>query len=406
MLNFRRSLRAAAISSILAAAGSNAAFAQDQAPTTVGPPALKDFQLQGERTTPGQSERPPVAGPEITPAPAIPTVQLPRPTTTAPAPQRPTAATPPSVAPAPEGQPAARTPTRPTERPAPSAPQSQAAPSAGAVPEPAPSATLPQPGPAPAAPAPVPVPADPTSPAAPAAAAPSSGGNDWGWLWLAVPAAIGLIAFFALGRRRRQVRVRDTEIDYRTTAAETPRSVPPRAKPAAPAAPPVPRARLEIEFRADRAAATDTEARVHFDMVLRNVGDIEARNIRIDSRMFNASGESEIDGFLKGAIHEHSGSPHVTIEPGNTLELASMLSLPKSEVREIELQGRRVFVPVVAINVAYDWADGGKGRTSRSWLVGREAEQPSAKMGAFRLDLGPRIYRSVGQRPMRLANVA
>jgi len=27
-------------------------------------------------------------------------------------------------------------------------------------------------------------------------------------------------------------------------------------------------------------------------------------------------------------------------------------------------------------------------------------------MGAFRLDLGPRIYRSVGQRPTELANVA
>ena len=402
MLNFRRSLRAAALSSILAAAGSNAAFAQEQAPTTVGPPALKDFQLQGERTTPGQSDRPPVAGPEITPAPTIPTVQLPRPTTATPTPQRPATTTPRSVAPAPQGQPAVRAPAREIQRPAPSAPQPQAAPSVGAVPEPAPSATLPQQSPVPTAP----VAAIPAAPAAPAAAAPASDGNEWGWLWLAVPAAIGLIAFFALGRRRRQVRVRDSQVDYGTAAAETPRPVPPRAKPVAPAAPPVPRARLEIEFRADRAAATDTEARVHFDMVLRNVGDVEARNIRIDSRMFNASGESEIDGFLKGAIHEHSGSPHVTIEPGDTLELASMLSLPKSEVREIELQGRRVFVPVVAINVAYDWADGGKGRTSRSWLVGREAEQPSAKMGAFRLDLGPRIYRSVGQRPMRLANVA
>jgi hypothetical protein len=161
-----------------------------------------------------------------------------------------------------------------------------------------------------------------------------------------------------------------------------------------------------VEFRAERAAATDTEARVHFDITLRNLGDIDARNIRIDSRMFSGNAEQEIDSFLKAAIHEHSGSPHVTIPPGETLTLASALVVPKSEVREIELQGRRLFVPVVAVNVAYDWGEDGKGRTSRSWLVGREAEQPSAKMGAFRLDLGPRVYRSVGQRPMRLANVA
>jgi hypothetical protein len=57
----------------------------------------------------------------------------------------------------------------------------------------------------------------------------------------------------------------------------------------------------------------------------------------------------------------------------------------------------------VAINVAYNWGPDGAGRTSKSWLVGREAEQPSQKMGAFRLDLGPRIYRSVGQRQTGLA---
>ena len=173
-----------------------------------------------------------------------------------------------------------------------------------------------------------------------------------------------------------------------------------------PVVPPAPRARLEVEFLPEKAASTEREAIVHFDLVLRNVGDTEARNIRIDSRMFNANGEQEIDGFLNGPIHDHSGSPHVTIPPGETLSLASAIALPKSEVREIELHGHRLFVPVVAINVAYDWADDGKGRTSRSWLVGREPEQPSAKMGAFRLDSGPRIYRSVAQRPTKLANVA
>ena len=41
-----------------------------------------------------------------------------------------------------------------------------------------------------------------------------------------------------------------------------------------------------------------------------------------------------------------------------------------------------------------------------SYVVGREAETPTQKMGPFRLDLGPRIYRSVGQRPSELARVA
>jgi hypothetical protein len=73
-------------------------------------------------------------------------------------------------------------------------------------------------------------------------------------------------------------------------------------------------------------------------------------------------------------------------------------------VRAIEVQGRAIFVPMIAINVAYDW-EGGTGRSSKSWLIGREAETPSAKMGPFRLDLGPRIYRQVGRREGKLVMV-
>jgi hypothetical protein len=51
----------------------------------------------------------------------------------------------------------------------------------------------------------------------------------------------------------------------------------------------------------------------------------------------------------------------------------------------------------------YEWGEGRTGQTSMSYLVGREPETPSTKMGAFRLDLGPRVYRSVGQRPSNVA---
>jgi hypothetical protein len=77
--------------------------------------------------------------------------------------------------------------------------------------------------------------------------------------------------------------------------------------------------------------------------------------------------------------------------------------MPKEHVREIALEGRRLFIPMVAFNVFYEWGEGRTGQTSMSYLVGREAEQPSTKMGAFRLDLGPRVYRSVGQRPNTVA---
>jgi hypothetical protein len=171
----------------------------------------------------------------------------------------------------------------------------------------------------------------------------------------------------------------------------------------------LPRARLEVAFVPERAVATDKETIVHYDLVLRNVGEDSARNIRIDTRMFNASAQAAVAAFLKGPIHEQSGSPLVRVAPGEELKLGSQIAMPKEQVRGIEVQGRSIFVPIVAINVAYDWGvEGtpGTGRTSMSWLVGREPETPSDKMGPFRLDVGPRVYRSVGQRPTQLANVA
>ena len=385
MLNRRRSLRAAAFAYLIASIGSGALLAQQ--PETLGPPALKDFQLQGERTTPPAAE--PATPAPASQLPAQTSSEPPRSTTTAPAsrrvtPERSTRVTAPATARVRSPEAAAPAQVAPAPLPEAAAPAPVTA--QPALPTPAaPVQTLPAPA--------------PQSSAAPTAAQPD---NQWSWLWLALPALLALAAFFGLGRRRRPARRREHAVETQPTQA------PVADAPAAPviaAVPAAPRPRLEVEFQPKKAAATDREAIVHFDLVLRNVGDADAANIRIDTRMFNASGEQEIDGFLKGPIHEHSGSPHVAIPPGETLSLASSIALPKSEAREIELQGRRLFVPVVAINVAYDWAEGGKGRTSRSWLVGREAEQPSAKMGAFRLDT-PRIYRSVGQRPTKLANVA
>jgi hypothetical protein len=422
MNSFGRGLGAATIGLSILLAGAAAPAQETSAPTitttpppaerTAPPPQLKNFSLPGEVTRPEPKQD----------APA------PQPKAATPQPQ-PKAATP---------APAARTPTRAPLTPAPAArtadaPAAPRAPSATtteapAAPQPAPSTDA-APAPMTAPPAPPPVTIAPETPeaAAPEAPdAPGEEGNAWAGLWLALPALVALALFFGWGRFRRRPhvarrRVEQEEEGHPAAASPAPRAEPrpqpaaapkPRPAPArapAPAPQPVaaaPRARLEVQCVPARAQATDTAAVVEFELVLKNVGDEPARNIRIDTRMFNASGESEIDAFLNGPIHAHSGSPHVTIPPGEELRLGSAIGLPKEEVRAIELQGRKLFVPVVATNVAYDWAEGGAGRTSLSWLVGREGEQPNSRMGAFRLDLGPRIYRSVGVRPMKLANVA
>ena len=359
----RRSLPAAA-TTILILLGSSALFAQGT--DTVGPPVLKDYQLPGERTTP-PAPTPPQPQPQPKAEPATPAPQRPQAATPRrdPAPERPA----PNSAPAPAAEAPARREGPATEAPAPAAEA---------------------PAPIPVLPAPTPQAAPPAA-TTPAAPAPQQDGS-WSWLWLAIPAALGLAAFFALGRQRRP----------RRKGTETPRKAPAAAAPPAPPpAPPMPAARLEIDFRPERAAATPTEAILHFEFLLRNAGDAVASNIRIDARLFNASENKEAAEFLKGAIHEKSGSPHVTIAPGAEFRIPMAIALPNDQVREIHVEGRRLFVPLLASNVAWDW-EGGTERRSLSWIVGREPSTPSAKMGGFRLDLGPRIYRQVAQRPMKL----
>jgi hypothetical protein len=378
MSPIRRRLRAAAfIFSGLAAAGAPA-LAQNETSNTIGPPQLKDFSLPGQRTTP------PAATPTPVPTPAPPAAAPRTPAAAAPAPAR--------------DRPAGSQP-----RPAAPAASNEDAPAAAA---PAPAASQP------AVPAPVAEPVEPVPPPAaeslPPASVPVPESEGAGWLWPAAGGALLLLAaaaFFLLRRRRALAesdRARDSAREEIGAAlVAEPRPAPPPPAPAAAAIPAAPRPWLELDIAPERAAATEHEVYVRYALTLTNTGESDARNIRIDPRLFNAGAEGEMLSFFQGPIHSESGSPHVVIPPGGSLKLNGQVALPNAELREVELAGKRIFVPMVAINVAYDWAEGGAGRTSRSWLVGREAEVPTEKMGPFRLDLGPRIYRSVGRREAR-----
>jgi LPXTG-motif cell wall-anchored protein len=377
---FSRRLRAAAFVLYGLAAAGTAALAQNES-STIGNPQLKDFTLPGQRTTP------PATPPPSTRPAQVPAADPPRAATPAPA-----------VA----------------ERERPVAAPRRDAPAAGRDAAPVVAApAAPSPAPQTAAPPPVETPPIETAPApepgAPAPEAPEAQGSSWPWPAVGGALLLLLGALLLLRRRRAGAaleRARD-EARNELGGALLPAPEPaPRPKPAPkpapePEAPAAPRPWLELDIVPERAAATDSEAVVHYALTVTNQGDSEARNIRIDPRLFNAGAEGDMAAFLQGPIHEVSGSPQVVIAPGGTLKLNGQVAMPMAEVREIEMAGRRIFVPMVAINVAYDWA-GGTGRTSRSWLVGREAETPQAKMGPFRLDLGPRIYRSVGRREAKL----
>jgi hypothetical protein len=273
---------------------------------------------------------------------------------------------------------------------------------------------------------------DPSMPTAPAAGIPAAGQINWSYVLAAM--VLALLAFGATRYLRRQGPVREEfaiveqpRVPLPAAAARPKRpAAPPNVTPApspfqpmmrkaAPSAPPAApvsgsvvgiqiRPWLQLEFTPERVAATPTEATVQYELVIRNTGNAVAKNVRLEGAMFNAGSnqDREIRSFFQRPVGERSARV-LAIPPRGTATVRNGLRMAKEEMREITIEGRRLFIPMVAFNAVYEWGDGKSGQTSVSYLVGREVENSSEKMAAFRLDLGPRVYRSLGKRESEMA---
>lgn len=393
MLNIRRTILAAAFGGLLLAAPAHAQQAPDD--SVIGAPELRNFELPGTRTTPPTNEVQPV---EREPAP---TVQQPPVSVEPPAPASRRPAQPSNL---PASPPAER--TQQVETPADTALSDSAQ-------EPAAQFEFPDP-----------VAADPVS--APVADEPllapqdeGQGNAIWIALWLGL---LGLMAFVAYRRSRKPALAASAPVREDRPAPPAPA---PRAKAPAPAPvaalkaqvagrPRKPesegRALLELEFAPDRMVATEAEAIVHFQLAVRNTGKAHAKNIRMAARMINASAQQdqEIDAFFANPVEAGWEAGAAIAPTGTEARFRASVAMPRAKAREYNIGGKPLFVPVVAVTIFYEWDEFGvrhEGQTSRCYLVGVEPKTPSDKMGAFRLDLGPRIYRSVGQRQSELAKV-
>jgi hypothetical protein len=407
---------------VLAWSGTSA-LAQETAPeaTPVGPPALRDFDLPGTVVSPA-----PKADSVVTPAPEadrVPTIAPPPPepaemtpvenrSVPAPAPRRaPTTASPQAsdAAPPPRVERTSREPARP-EREVLPAPETQ----------------LPRAEPPVAEAAPEP----PAVVAAPTADGPPEGVPSWVFAVFALIAGMAAVAFLwkQIEIRRQQTR-RAAQLAPKTAVptgpaaamgADLQQTSRPAAEPAAIPNPATakqsgldgPRPRVEIVFKPAKAEATQSGASVHYDLIVKNLGSQPAKSVAIEARMFNADSrqEKEIGAFFSNPAQERLAAKPFEIPPRSQAKLSRSVALDASQMRAVTIQGRRLFIPMVAFNILYEWEDADgrieNGQTSRCYVVGREPETPNAKMGAFRLDLGPRIYRSVGQRQTTLARNA
>lgn len=375
---------------------------QPQEQGTVGPAEIRDFSLPATRQ--------PRPEPAPTIAPLTPPVAQPEPTVATPTPAPTVTLTPAPPAEAATAAPTTRAPSGRTTAPAPT--QSGPAPT---LPQPQdPQEALPV-APAPTiAPQPLPQSAPIAEPPAAIAPEPEPEGG-FPWLYLLLGAGVAGLGF--LGWRRFAKAGEAPTESFAIAAAPRARKPEPRPEPKPQRAPApaavtaepgaigiVMRPWLEIEFKPDRATATADGAGVQYEIVIRNTGNAPARNVRLAAQMFNAGPEldKEIAVFFAATVDDRGAAP-LTLLPRTEVRIQSQVGMPRAEMREIKVQGRSLFIPTVAFNLLYNWGRDKTGQTCSSHIVGREPETPSQKMAPFRLDLGPRTYRQVGQRPSALA---
>ncbi len=394
---------------------------------TASPPASGGFSLENIGKPKQEPAAPRVEGPinpdaPIATRPSAPRTSSPTPTPSQTAqPQRsapaitlpqPTATRPPAQSGA-----AQRQPMQPSA--------GRAFPSAGASVSqpPAPSASPAGANTAPAASTAIPKLPDPLANAPIVHSDDGSGSVPWAWL-LAALALLGGLAYFLRSRTSRwqpavgvplneakpnadgDTARRDARPEKSVSAPIPPAAAPPPA----PAVAAVPVAQngegIEVTFLPDYAAATFTRVAMRYALTVRNTAAESVTGLSLRAAMIPASAgqDAEVAAF----ISDDSGEVVHRIEslgPGETVEIEGEMALPLNEARAVRYGQRLLFVPVAAFAFRFT-RDKRACLVPLAYMVGVDSGGAQGKMGPLRLDLGPKTYSQVGQRPLALASAA
>ena len=239
----------------------------------------------------------------------------------------------------------------------------------------------------------------------------NSGPPMWPWLLAAVLAGLGVL-YYGKRQRLRRATAGDAlpfeptppEPLARTAAPPPPRARPVATPPERPVSREIPgmivstrlRPQLDIQFIPERLIVDGEHTSVRFAAMLFNSGNAPALDVLVEAAMFSAGGnqDEQIGGFFAHPLGRGDRVPELL--PLKSLTLRSEVTLPTSSLRLFEVEGRKLFVPLVGFNALYRWS-GKEAQTSESFIVGIDTQ--SEKMGPFRIDTGPRQFRNIAARP-------
>lgn len=355
--------------------------------------ATGDYRLPGATATPSSRAAGPID-------PTDPTISQPRPRpSAAPSPEAAAPAVSPATVPSSAAsprpaapRPRATSPARPAATPAAAQPAPVAAPSPAAT-----APTVPAAAPSPEA---LPTPS-PSAETAPLAAEPLD------WRPWAVGGAVLLAGLGAIlwWRRRKPA---DPVADFEPPlVAAPPAPDAPAPAPAAPIpAPPEPAlavvpADLALSLEARRMTASLMATTFSYALRLTNTGPAPLAAIAVEGDLVSAHASLPVERQIANDSHRlELRHAHVALAPGESIEFTGDMRLPLTEITPIRAGAAAYFVPLVRLRVEA----GGDGPVSQvmvqTFVIGELPDQDGAALRPFRLDLGPRTYSRIGQRPV------
>lgn len=174
----------------------------------------------------------------------------------------------------------------------------------------------------------------------------------------------------------------------------------PAAAEAAPEAAPALRPWLEIDFVAKRAGTNLTSATVDFELGVRNIGSVAAHDVRILVQLLtaNPAQSAQLHSVFRRPVDQPIMAPF-GLDPLDTARINAVGTLASDKINRIDLDGRTMFVPILAVRAVYGWAGnkGEPGATANAYILGIDRDGQE-KMEPIWLDNGPRMADRITHR--------
>ena len=153
---------------------------------------------------------------------------------------------------------------------------------------------------------------------------------------------------------------------------------------------------IDVELSPDRALLDESGAAIAFEVVLYNSGSAAARDVIIEAKLLNAGASQDVELSAFFTAQATVSDPIPQIAPYARIPLRSAVRLPREAISEYDYEGRKLFMPLVAISVRYRWSSG-EGQSAAGFLVGQGAEGQE-KLAPLRIDRGARSWNGLGAR--------